>query len=516
MAWYKVGTVSVAQGAYEVTGVGTRWSLSVMPGDAVTFDGGDKLYEIAAVSGDTSLTLATVYAGPSLANHSYAVIRNASATTNATTATRLSNVLETFEAASAAPAESAANAAAALASAQAAEGSATAAAGSEAASARSEQDAAQHALDATTSGATAVQKAAEATAAAATATAKADDAAGSATAAGASATTASTAADTATSQAAAADASATGAAGSATAAALSAQAATDKADVATTAAQTATDKAADAAGSATIATDKAGLASTAADIATAQATAAGTSATQAAVSAETAARNAAFLPPAGTIAVFAGALPDGWLACDGSAVARAAYPELFLAIGTAYGIGDGATTFGLPRLGQRVLPTADGTDSFTVDLEVEATDGEGNPVTETVQVTVPAATQRWAIRTTASAVPPGTIQLCAGAAPAGWLACDGATVNRDVYPALFGVIGHSYGGDGRYFALPLLPARRVPSSGGTPTTVQAPIVAPVVDGNGDPVLDENGDPTYKTSYQDLDVTLTTMAMVIKT
>lgn len=40
--------------------------------------------------------------------------------------------------------------------------------------------------------------------------------------------------------------------------------------------------------------------------------------------------------------------PAGWLECDGAAVSRATYARLFAAIGTAYGVGDGATTFNLP------------------------------------------------------------------------------------------------------------------------------------------------------------------------
>lgn len=38
----------------------------------------------------------------------------------------------------------------------------------------------------------------------------------------------------------------------------------------------------------------------------------------------------------------------GWLACDGSAVSRIGYSELFKKIGTSYGVGDGSTTFNLP------------------------------------------------------------------------------------------------------------------------------------------------------------------------
>jgi microcystin-dependent protein len=59
--------------------------------------------------------------------------------------------------------------------------------------------------------------------------------------------------------------------------------------------------------------------------------------------------------PAGAIAAYAGSkAPEGWLLCDGSNVSRKSYPLLFAAIGTAYGAGDGSTTFGLPDLRGRV------------------------------------------------------------------------------------------------------------------------------------------------------------------
>lgn len=41
-------------------------------------------------------------------------------------------------------------------------------------------------------------------------------------------------------------------------------------------------------------------------------------------------------------------VPPGWLLCDGTAVPRLAYADLFTAIGTAFGEGDGSTTFNLP------------------------------------------------------------------------------------------------------------------------------------------------------------------------
>lgn len=53
--------------------------------------------------------------------------------------------------------------------------------------------------------------------------------------------------------------------------------------------------------------------------------------------------------PAGVVVDFAGAAaPTGWLICDGSAVSRATYPNLFSNIGTTHGAGDGSTTFNIP------------------------------------------------------------------------------------------------------------------------------------------------------------------------
>lgn len=53
----------------------------------------------------------------------------------------------------------------------------------------------------------------------------------------------------------------------------------------------------------------------------------------------------------GAIEWYAGSsMPDGYLLCDGSEISRTDYAELFEAIGTVYGEGDGSTTFTLPCL----------------------------------------------------------------------------------------------------------------------------------------------------------------------
>ena len=51
----------------------------------------------------------------------------------------------------------------------------------------------------------------------------------------------------------------------------------------------------------------------------------------------------------GMVAYFAvSSAPTGWLKANGGAVSRSAYANLFAAIGTTFGAGDGSTTFTLP------------------------------------------------------------------------------------------------------------------------------------------------------------------------
>lgn len=60
--------------------------------------------------------------------------------------------------------------------------------------------------------------------------------------------------------------------------------------------------------------------------------------------------------PVGTVVAFAGATPPSqWYLCYGQAVSRTTYAALFSAIGTAWGAGDGSTTFNLPDLRGRAL-----------------------------------------------------------------------------------------------------------------------------------------------------------------
>lgn len=83
--------------------------------------------------------------------------------------------------------------------------------------------------------------------------------------------------------------------------------------------------------------------------------------------------------PAGVIAAFAGVdAPLGWLVCDGTAISRTGYPDLFAVLGTSYGYGDGTYTFNLPDLRGR-FPlgwVGDDTGSWTVQPEAGKAMGE--------------------------------------------------------------------------------------------------------------------------------------------
>jgi microcystin-dependent protein len=54
--------------------------------------------------------------------------------------------------------------------------------------------------------------------------------------------------------------------------------------------------------------------------------------------------------PTGSITAYTmSTAPEGWLICDGAAISRDAYSDLFSVIGTTFGSGDNLSTFNLPN-----------------------------------------------------------------------------------------------------------------------------------------------------------------------
>jgi len=71
--------------------------------------------------------------------------------------------------------------------------------------------------------------------------------------------------------------------------------------------------------------------------------------------------NVRFYLPTGSLVPYAGAAaPTEFLLCDGAAVSRSTYADLFDVCGTTYGAGNGSTTFNLPDLRGR-MPIGAGT-----------------------------------------------------------------------------------------------------------------------------------------------------------
>ena len=78
----------------------------------------------------------------------------------------------------------------------------------------------------------------------------------------------------------------------------------------------------------------------------------------------------------GMLMPYAGAsAPSGWLLCYGQAISRTTYADLFTAIGTVYGVGDGSTTFNLPDLRGRVVAGQDDMGGSSANRLTDQTGG---------------------------------------------------------------------------------------------------------------------------------------------
>lgn len=85
-----------------------------------------------------------------------------------------------------------------------------------------------------------------------------------------------------------------------------------------------------------------------------------------------------------------GSAPTGYLLCNGAAVSRSTYSALFAVIGTAYGAGDGSTTFTLPDFRDR-FPVGAGT-TYSANSQGGSKDAIVVSHTHTASVTDPGHT----------------------------------------------------------------------------------------------------------------------------
>ena len=81
------------------------------------------------------------------------------------------------------------------------------------------------------------------------------------------------------------------------------------------------------------------------------------------------------LIPVGGLMPYAGSTsPEGWLLCDGAAINRTTYANLFALIGTTYGSGNGTTTFNVPDMRSR-MPIGTGAGTGLTSRALAATGG---------------------------------------------------------------------------------------------------------------------------------------------
>lgn len=80
--------------------------------------------------------------------------------------------------------------------------------------------------------------------------------------------------------------------------------------------------------------------------------------------------------PSGSVVPFAGtSAPSGYLLAQGQAVSRTTYSDLFSAISTTYGTGDGSSTFNLPDLRGRVVAGKDDMGGSSANRLTDQTGG---------------------------------------------------------------------------------------------------------------------------------------------
>jgi len=83
--------------------------------------------------------------------------------------------------------------------------------------------------------------------------------------------------------------------------------------------------------------------------------------------------------------------PSGFLECNGAAVSRTTYADLFAIIGTTYGAGNGSTTFDLPDLQDNVAVGKSGTKNLASTGGANTVSSTGNVGGSTANATLSVA-----------------------------------------------------------------------------------------------------------------------------
>lgn len=128
---------------------------------------------------------------------------------------------------------------------------------------------------------------------------------------------------------------------------------------------------------------------------------------------------ASTITPPGVLVPYAGAAaPTGWVLCDGSAISRTTFANLFAAIGVVYGAGNGTTTFNVPDMRGRV-PVGKNAATF---VTLGGVGGEETHLLSTPELPV----HTHVISSDSAGTPAGTLNAVSAGTPAGTLSTDSA------------------------------------------------------------------------------------------
>lgn len=133
--------------------------------------------------------------------------------------------------------------------------------------------------------------------------------------------------------------------------------------------------------------------------------------------------------PVGIVLDYAGSTNPGWgLICDGAAVSRTTYANLFGIIGTTYGAGDGSTTFNVPNFKGRTS-IGEGNYNDTVSGSITRTLGQslGAEKHTLTSTEIPSHTHNFNTRTSSGGVDTDAVYTTAGGAGTLARTTDGGT-----------------------------------------------------------------------------------------
>lgn len=74
MAWYNIGTISIAAGDTLAVGTGTEFLDNVRVGDGLTVQGNSSIYQITNIASDTQITFDPPFTGAAVTNVLYAIV----------------------------------------------------------------------------------------------------------------------------------------------------------------------------------------------------------------------------------------------------------------------------------------------------------------------------------------------------------------------------------------------------------------------------------------------------------